>query len=237
MNPSEADARPGLLRIGGSLQDSVLFLGPGESCPVDVAQSRFASPRGGAAYQCSQDDPNGKFGRCFTTDRMESMCKFALASDLKLIIGLNACMGRNSIDGSMNLTMLEPFLRFVAGCDACKKSLYGFELGNELDTHVYHDCDGVEPEALGADMQALATLNAKLFSDWPAASRPKHAGPDIAAFTGTTAMPDEDAATGSNYYSRYLKATTPGTSKPAGRKPASRGRTRWSSSRRPSSAS
>ena len=102
MNPSEADARPGLLRIGGSLQDSVLFLGPGESCPVDVAQSRFASPRGDAVYQCSQDDPNGKFGRCFTTDRMESMCKFALASDLKLIIGLNACMGRNSIDGKMN---------------------------------------------------------------------------------------------------------------------------------------
>ena len=53
---------------------------------------------------------------------------------------------------------------------------------------------------LVADMQALATLNAKIFSDWPAASRPKHAGPDIAAFTGTTAMPDEDAATGSNYY-------------------------------------
>ena len=63
MNPSgAADPRPGLLRIGGSLQDSVLFLGPGESCPVDVAQSRFASSRGGAAYQCSQDDPNGKFG-------------------------------------------------------------------------------------------------------------------------------------------------------------------------------
>jgi len=53
-----------------------------------------------------------------------------------------------------------------------------------LDTHVYHNCDGVEPEALGADMQGLAMLNTKLFAAWPAADRPNHAGPDIAAFTG-----------------------------------------------------
>ena len=35
-------------------------------------------------------------------------------------------------------------------------------------------------------------------------------GPDIAAYTGTTYMPDEDSATKTNYYSRFLNATNTG---------------------------
>ena len=206
MNPTAVSPRPGIMRIGGSLQDSVLFLGPGEDCPKDVAQSRFATASGG--YQCSQDLPNGKYGRCFTTDRMEQLCRFAGRSNQKLVIGLNACMGRRAIGAQMNLSMVEPFLRFVSTCEACKNNLYGFELGNELDLHVYHRCDGVEPEALGADIQALSELASTLFASWPAAMRPRMAGPDIAAFTGTTDMPDGDAT--NNYYTRYLKATKPG---------------------------
>ena len=59
---------------------------------------------------------------------------------------------------------------------------------SELDTHVYHNCDGVEPEALGADIQALAELNARIFAAWPTSMRPRYAGPDIAAFTGAHAI-------------------------------------------------
>lgn len=209
MNPRGIpNPQPGFLRIGGSLQDSVLFLGPGESCPVNLSSSRFAPPTGGnQQYQCSQGGANGHFGRCFSTDRMQQMCRFASQSGLKLILGLNACMGRNSIDGPMNISLLEPFLKFVASSETCKGTLYGFELGNELDTHVYHGCDGVEPEALGTDMHALAELNTRLFSSWAAELRPIYAGPDIAAFTGTTAMPDQDVIAGTNYFSRFMNAS------------------------------
>jgi hypothetical protein len=145
MNPTHDDSgdthpplpRPGLLRIGGSLQDSVLFLGEGEACPVDLSLSRFAAAQPPSssgntalpAYQCSQDDPNGVYGRCFSTDRMEQLCLFANASNLRLVVGLNACMGRASIGGKMNVSSLEPFLRFVASCQACRGTLYGWELG------------------------------------------------------------------------------------------------------------
>ena len=61
-------------------------------------------------------------------------------------------------------------------------------MGNELDLHVYRNCDGVEPEALGRDMVRLSALLAKLFADWTERDRPRLAGPDIAAFTGTTGM-------------------------------------------------
>ena len=54
--------------------------------------------------------------------------------------------------------------------------MYGFELGNELDLHVYHNCDGVEPEALGADIRALSKMNEKLFASWWVKM---HTGPPI----------------------------------------------------------
>ena len=199
----------GILRIGGSRQDSVLFLGPGEACPSNIAESRFAAPSP-SRYQCSQDKPNGQYAQCFSTERMRELCTFAAASGLKLVVGLNACIGRASIDAPMDVRSLEPFLTFVAGCEACKGSLFGFELGNELDLHVYSHCDGVEPEALAADVRALTSMSGRIFHSWPELLRPRFAGPDIAAFTGTTAMPDEDAAHGSNYFTRYLDALPAG---------------------------
>jgi len=199
----------GVLRIGGSRQDSVLFLGPHETCPLNASNSRFAAPSTASSYQCSQDKPNGQYVQCLSTQRMEELCAFAAASRLKLLIGLNACVGRASIDGPMDVASFAPFLAFVASCEACKGALFGFELGNELDLHVYNHCDGVKPEALAADMQTLASLSAKVFRGWPESARPRFAGPDIAAFTGTTAMPDEDAARGSNYFTRYLGVLSP----------------------------
>ena len=212
MTPDGAAAIPswGLLRIGGSRQDSVLFLGPNETCPINAPKSRFAARSPAPQYQCSQDKPNGQYVECFSTRRMEELCAFAAASRLKLIIGLNACVGRASVDSPMDVRSFAPFLASVAGCAACKGALFGFELGNELDLHVYNHCDGVEPEALAADMQALASLSASIFDGWAPAERPRFAGPDIAAFTGTTAMPDEDALRGTNYFTRYLNAAPRG---------------------------
>jgi hypothetical protein len=71
MNPSGVSPpRPGLLRIGGSLQDSVLFLGEGESCPVNVSRSRFASTASpGCEYaRCLlQADRTNRDGRKLTS--------------------------------------------------------------------------------------------------------------------------------------------------------------------------
>eukprot|EP00039_Didymoeca_costata_P033684 m.43671 g.43671 ORF g.43671 m.43671 type:complete len:545 (-) comp9992_c0_seq1:24-1658(-) len=202
--------RPGVLRIGGSAQDSVLFLGEGEHCPLQ-RQPNNGIKRNANSYQCSQDKPNGEYGHCFSTQRLKELCTFAKQSDLKLVIGLNACMGRNAINASMNISALQPFLSFAASCEECLGAILSFELGNELDLHVYHNCDGVEPEALGKDLKAISTLNKQLFAHWPVAQRPTVAGPDIAAFTGGTLMPDENTTDKSNYYTRFLKGAGSGT--------------------------
>ena len=36
--------RSGIMRVGGSAQDSVYFLGEGEECPINISESRFATP-------------------------------------------------------------------------------------------------------------------------------------------------------------------------------------------------
>eukprot|EP00729_Bicosta_minor_P018114 gene18114-34648_t len=113
-------APSGIMRVGGSAQDSVYFLGEGEECPINISESRFATPPSKTGYQCSQDKANGIYARCFSTKRMKELCTFAKAADQKLVIGFNACLGRNEIDGPMDLKMLEPFLKFISTCDECK---------------------------------------------------------------------------------------------------------------------
>lgn len=196
---------PGVLRIGGSPQDSLAYQLRGGDCPGAVAPLSTAtvtSPSDAtsapdapdATYYCSQVRP--PVYDCLTTSRWEALTTFAATAGLKLVLGLNGCLGRTARDAPLDMEALSAFLSDTA---QAQLPVWGLELANELDG-TYSGSDGVDPATLGGDVGALARVVERL---WPnASSRPVLLGPDIAAFTGSTELPD--------YFERFLGALPSG---------------------------
>ena len=160
---------PGLLRIGGSQQDKLVYeTTPGVGC------APYAPP----PYPCPQQ------GRpaCLTLRRWEELHAFSEKAGLGLVFGLNACHGRAAIDKPMDLS---PTLRFLNYTASRGLKVAAFELGNELDGS-YAGSDGVAPAALAAD---LSRLSHALATYWPDVStRPRLLAPDVVVYTGNTGM-------------------------------------------------
>lgn len=170
---------PAVIRIGGSPQDSLVYQPLGGECPAGTP-----APNN---YYCSQVQP--LVYDCLTTSRWRELTDFMADAGLKLVLGLNGCLGRPARNESVDIAALSRFLNDTATQGL---KVYGFELGNELDG-TYSGSSGVDPEQVGRDLGKLSEVVAQL---WPeVASRPKLLGPDIAAFTGGTALPSyfEDA--------------------------------------------
>ena len=108
---------PGLLRIGGSTQDKLVYEAePGAGC------APYAAP----PYPCPQQ------GRaaCLTLRRWEELHAFAERAGLGLVFGLNACHGRAAVDAPMDLSPTLQLLNYTARRNL---RVAAFELGNELD--------------------------------------------------------------------------------------------------------
>lgn len=183
-----AASAPAVLRIGGSPEDSL-----GYGFDGHCASEPASAAAGG--YYCSRVRPT--LYDCLTIDRWQQLNEFADGAGLRLVFGLNACLGRASRDsavdiGSLRRLLLETRRRGMAP--------FGFELGNELDG-VYSGSDGVDPAALARDFAALAKTIASIWAADPKSLRPRLLGPDIAAFTGGTVLP--------GYFEQFLAALPP----------------------------
>lgn len=197
---------PGILRIGGAAQDSIAYEASTGTCPPPsssptrllsisptqnhlqaLSSSSSSSPQD---YHCSQ--MKEVVWDCLKNSRWGQLSDFALSNNLKLVFGLNGCLGRPTRDGPLDFGMLDGFLNMVAARSTPPP--WAFEIGNELDGS-YSGSDGVHPEAMAKD---LITLSQKLANLWPSnTTRPKILAPDIAVFTGNTKLPD--------YFERVLK--------------------------------
>ena len=157
---------PGLLRLGGSPEDSIAFDASGTTC---VAGTGGGGPAPGG-YYCSQVRPY-TYG-CLTGARWEALLGFAAATGLRLVLGVNGCYGRMSNSTPMDFSNVRALLQATAASPH-KGALYGLELSNEVFSNT------IEPRAWGADMDTLRGIVAETLG----APLPVLAGPDDASPT------------------------------------------------------
>jgi heparanase 1 len=139
---------PGLLRLGGSPEDSILFDASGSGC---AAGSGGGGPAPGG-YYCSQVRPY-VYG-CLTGARWEALLAFAARTGLQLVLGVNGCFGRLSADSAMDFSNIRALLAATAASPH-RAALHGLELSNEVFG------TSISPAAWGADMETLRALVAE----------------------------------------------------------------------------
>lgn len=120
---------PGVLRIGGSPEDSITYDFDGACAHASITPSQSHN-----AYYCSQVHP-AQYG-CLTTTRWNEIVAFARQTGLKLVFGLNACYGRESADSPMDFSNIKALLSYIASAPEHHDVLFGFEFGNELTTQI-----------------------------------------------------------------------------------------------------
>ena len=141
-----ASLAPGLLRLGGSPEDSIDFTLDGGGC---VAGSNGPLPPAPGGYYCSQVKPR-QYG-CLTGARWEALLAFAAAANLSLVLGVNGCYGRQGADSPMDFSNVRALLQATAA-SAHRRALLGLELTNEVFGNT------ITPRAWGADMDTLSQL-------------------------------------------------------------------------------
>lgn len=140
---------PAVLRLGGSPIDSIEYaMTPGAKATCARGKG---TPGGSAGFTCSQTGL-ASYG-CFTGDRWRELLEFGKATGLRIVLGLNACNGRHSVDSPMDFTNIQSLLNYTTSLPAEElTALAGFEFGNEiLNT-------GVKPTRWADDANLLASL-------------------------------------------------------------------------------
>lgn len=127
-----------------------------------------------ATYYCSQVKPY-VYG-CLTRARWEALLEFAAATGLRLILGLNGCVGRMSNATGMNTSNAAALISATA-VSPYASALWGFELSNEV---VGTGSAGtVTPAAYAADIAEIKAIAAATFGAVGLAA-PEFVGPDVA---------------------------------------------------------
>lgn len=139
---------PGILRLGGSPADSILFDTDG-TC---VAGTGGDGPA--PNYFCSQVKPY-IYG-CLTPARWEALLEFANATGLRIVFGVNACTGRLSNSTPMDFSNIRALLEATAASPH-RAVLVGLELGNEVVGTT------ISATAWGTDAQTLRALADQVF--------------------------------------------------------------------------
>ena len=156
---------PGLLRLGGSPEDSIQFDPTGTAC---VAGSGGSGPAPGG-YFCSQVRPY-TYG-CLTGARWEALLAFAARTGLQLILGVNGCYQRMGPGSPMDFSNVAALLQATAASPH-RAALHGLELSNEVFG------TSITPSAWGADMDTLRELvNSTLGGPLPVLAGPDDASP------------------------------------------------------------
>eukprot|EP01084_Bolivina_argentea_P146951 257187_1 len=119
---------PAILRIGGTPQDSIIFNISGE------CNENYGLPK----YNCSKtkfnNTLNTEYYGCINKTRWKQINEFGLATNVTVIYGLNACYGRKSHTSPMNMSNVENLIDFTNSLG--DTSIFGFEYGNEIDSHI-----------------------------------------------------------------------------------------------------
>lgn len=176
---------PGLLRIGGSPEDSIVFDADG-TCVVNGTQAPNAS------YFCSQVHPY-VYG-CLTASRWQALLGFAARTGLKIAYGLNGCWGRTSKDTTMDFSNIKEMLQATVASPHWKAGLSYFEFSNEIVNAQ------ISAAAWGADAAALRQIIVDAF---PAGEAPPLVGPDSGDESPDLARVVKDTAPGVLYALTY----------------------------------
>lgn len=153
---------PGILRLGGSPEDSILFDADG-SCAAGSGGDGPAP----AGYYCSQVKPY-VYG-CLSRARWFALLAFAARTNLSIVLGLNGCTGRMSADGAMDVGNVRALLEATAASPHAA-ALRGLELSNEVFVNT------ITPRAWGADVVRVKALAEQILG-----RRVDFAGPDDAS--------------------------------------------------------
>lgn len=114
---------PAILRIGGSPVDSIFFDTEGTCKPLTGGNGPYPN------YYCSQTHPY--FYDCLTPLRWNEFLEFGTATGLKIILGLNGCFGRSSMNASMDFSNIAAVFKETVKSPYLS-ALYGFEFTNEI---------------------------------------------------------------------------------------------------------
>ena len=140
---------PAVLRLGGSPIDSIEYaIGP----EAEKSCARGKGSAGGAGGNTCSQCGLANYG-CLTGERWRALLAFGKATQLRILLGLNACNGRKGKATTMNFTNIQSLLSFTASLPKEELSaLAGFEFGNEiLNT-------AVEPSRWAHDANHLAGM-------------------------------------------------------------------------------
>ena len=120
---------PGILRIGGTPADGIVYgVHGGECANVSVDPEPTCTPTPGA-YSC--DKCGDRYG-CLKWDRWVELLRFANTTGMKLVFGLNGCRGRKKASSEMDWSNVVALLNKTANTQGLGSLLHGVELGNEL---------------------------------------------------------------------------------------------------------
>ena len=179
---------PGLLRLGGSPLDSIVYA---TTPSAEAACARGQNPKAGggakSGWACSQlanahtwpkVNGTGAYG-CLTRQRWADIVAFASDVGFKWVFGLNACYGREGADAPMDFSNLQALLNLTVTLPKDQlANLIGFEFGNEIEhTADQHFPGGVSWKQWAQDSNTLAGLIDKTFTGAGLAPLPV-VGPD-----------------------------------------------------------
>ena len=134
---------PGLLRLGGSPLDSIVYA---TTPAAEASCARGKNPKAGGGaktgWACSQlanartwpkVNGTGAYG-CLTRQRWADIVEFASDVGLKMVFGLNACFGREGANEPMDFSNLQTLLDLTVTLPKEHlANLIGFEFGNEIE--------------------------------------------------------------------------------------------------------
>jgi hypothetical protein len=183
--------RTALLRIGGGPADSIVYdIG---KMPRPVLKRHFVGPLtkegiGNFSVSC----PNGPY--CLTMARWDELNGWAIQAGVKIVLGLNALSANMTLGfGSKKAVIagipwddsnVRALLQYTKQRGWFEKgSLYGFELGNEIQGPVQDGPDGTVHKGLSATFHAqqfiaLSKMVREIWSSEEVSKRPKLIGPD-----------------------------------------------------------
>ena len=156
---------PGWLRIGGTPADGIVYEVNGGEC-ANVSVSPEPTCQQDAVNKC---DKCGDAYGCLKWQRWVDLLRFANATDMRIIFGLNGCRGRSGPDTPLDFSNIHALLgRTVAA--GLGDLLHGVELGNELIKGYVH------PAQMAKDFTKLSQLIDTLWKGRP--TKPIVAGAD-----------------------------------------------------------
>ena len=160
---------PGYLRFGGSGNDGLRYA-------LDMADLSSPGNRCAAPPDAPAQGEPGE--RCLNRTWVDNLCGFAKASGAKLVFGLNIWVCENSTHyPPCEGQAWDPSdaRALIAYLIQAKHEIFGYELGNEQNTHY-------TPDQAAHSFAILSKLLVQMYPD--ASTRPKIIGPDVHGFHG-----------------------------------------------------